>query len=62
MITFRHPTTILIAGPTEAGKTFFFKQNLEHNLSHPSPSRIIYVFVQRAPDLDNLKPIYPNIE
>ena len=62
MITFRHPTTILIAGPTQAGKTFFFKQILEHKLIHPSPSRIIYVFGQRAPDLDHLKPLYPNIE
>ena len=62
MITFRQPTTILIAGPTQAGKTFFSKQILEHQLIHPSPSRIIYVFGQRAPDLDHLKPLYPNIE
>ena len=55
MITFRHPTTILIAGPTQAGKTFFFKQVLEHQLILPSPSRIVYVYGEHAPDLADLK-------
>ena len=62
MITFRHPTTILIAGPTQAGKTFFFKQILEHQLIQPSPSRVIYVFGEDAPNLADLKHRYPSIE
>ena len=62
MMTFRHPTTILIAGPTQAAKTFFVKQILEQKLIHPSPSRNIYVFAQRSPDLAHLNPLYPNIE
>ena len=62
MITFRHPTTILIGGPTQAGKTFFFKQVLEHQLIQPSPSRIVYFYVEHATDLADLKPLYPSIE
>ena len=62
MNTFRHPTTILIAGPTQAGKTFFFKQVLEHQLIQPSPSCIVYVYGEHAPDLAALKHLYPTIE
>ena len=62
MITFRHPTTILIAGPTQAGKTYFFKQVLEHQLIQPSPSRVIYLYGEHAPDLTDLKHLYPTIE
>ena len=62
MITFRQPTTILIAGPTQAGKTFFFKQILEHQLIQTSPSRVIYVFGEHAPNLADLKHLYPTIE
>ena len=62
MITFRHPTTILFAGPTQAGKTFFFMQILEHQLIQPSPSRVIYVYGEHAPDLAFLRHLYPTIE
>ena len=62
MITFRHPTTVLIAGPTQAGKAFFFKQILEHQLIQPSPSRVINVLAEHPPDLANLKHLYPTIE
>ena len=62
MLTFRHPTTILIAGPTQAGKTFFFKQILEHQLIQPSPSRIIYVYGDQPPDLDKIKHLYESVE
>ena len=62
MITFRHPTTILIGGPTQVGKTFFFKQILEHQLIQPSPSRVIYVYGEHAPDLPDLKHLYLTIE
>ena len=62
MITFSHPTTILIAGPTQAGKTFFFKHILEHQLIQPSHSRVIYVFGEHARNLTDLKHLYPTIE
>ena len=62
MLSFRHPTTILIAGPTQAGKTFFFKEILENSLIQPSPSRIIYVYGEHQPDLSHLNKIYESIE
>ena len=62
MISFRHPTTILIAGPTQAGKSFFFKQVLENDLIQPSPSRVIYVYGDSHPDLSNLKLEYDSVE
>ena len=62
MITFRHPTTILITGPTQAGKTFFFKQVLVHHFIQPWPWRIVYVYGEHAPDLKDLKRLYPTIE
>ena len=62
MLSFRHPTTILIAGPTQAGKSFFFKQVLENDLIQPSPSRIIYVYGESHPDLSNLKSEYDSVE
>ena len=62
MITFRHPTTILIAGPTQPGKTVFFKQIREHHLIQPSPSRVIYVFGEQGPNLAYLKHLYPTMD
>ena len=61
MITFRHSTTIRIPWPTQAGKTFF-KQILEDQLIQPSPSRVIYVYGELAPNLADLKHLYPTIE
>ena len=62
MLSFRHPTTILIAGPTQAGKSFFFNQVLENHLIQPSPSRIIYVYADHHPDLSHLKHLYSQVE
>ena len=62
MFTFRHPNTILIAGPIQAGKSFFFKQILEHQLIKPSPSRVIYVYGEHAQKLGDLKHLYPTTE
>ena len=42
MISFRHPTTILISGPTQCGKTYLFKQFIAYKLIQPPPSRILY--------------------
>ena len=62
MIMFRHTTIILIAGPTQARKTFFFKQVLEYQLIHPSRSRVIYVYREHPPDLTDVNDLYPTIE
>ena len=58
MISFSHPTTILISGPTQCGKTFLFKQILAHELIQPPPTRILYVNNEKLPELSD----YPNIE
>ena len=62
MVTFRQPTNIMIAGPTQDGKTFFLKQIREHQLIQPSPSRVIYVFGEHDPNLADLKHLYTTIE
>ena len=62
MIIFRQPNRILIARPTQAGKTFFFNQILEHQLLQPLNSRVSYVIDEHAPDLADLKHLYPTIE
>ena len=51
MLSFGEPTTILIAGPTQAGKSFFFNQILDQNLIQPPPNRIIYVYSDLGPHL-----------
>jgi len=61
MLTFRHPTTILIAGPTQAGKSFFFKQLIENDLIQPPPNRVIYVYGDSHPDLP-IKSEYDHVE
>ena len=62
MMTFSHPTTILIARPTQAGKTFFFKQILEHQLILPSTSRVIFVVDENGPNLSDVKLLDRTIE
>ena len=52
MMTFRHPTTILIPGPTQTGKTFFLKQVLEIELFQPSRSCLSCVSAEHAADLE----------
>ena len=41
---FKHPTTILVAGPTQAGKTEFVKKLLQHKdtLFDPIPTNILW--------------------
>ena len=58
MITFRHHTTIMICGPTQCWKTFFFKQILANSLIHQLPTRIINVNGDEPPELK----CFPNIE
>ena len=43
-LLFRHPTTILVAGPTGCGKTEWLVQLLQKRAITPFPQRIIWVF------------------
>ena len=60
MTTFRHRTTILITGPTQAGKTFFFNQIIENSLIQPSPSH--HISLNLTCNLADLKHLYPTIK
>ena len=62
MYSFRHPTTILIAGPNQDEKNFFDKQFPENQVIQTSPSRFIYVYGELATDIADLKQLYPTIE
>ena len=41
---FKHPSNILIVGPTGAGKTQFLSRCLQKDLFQPRPTRIIWVY------------------
>ena len=63
MLSFHHPTTILISGPTQCGKTFFFNHILFDSLIQPPPTRIIYVYGIEPPSAAyNIQMLYPHIE
>ena len=43
-LPFRHPTTILVAGPTGCGKTEFLVQFLQNKALQPFPERIVWIY------------------
>jgi Cdc6-like AAA superfamily ATPase len=43
-IPFRHPSTILVAGPTGSGKTEFLVHLLKKRVLHPFPQRVIWIY------------------
>ena len=43
-LSFKHPTTIQLSGPTGCGKTRLVRRILEERLIQPFPSRIIWVY------------------
>ena len=59
---FKHPTTILIAGPTMSGKTHFLVNCLKENLFWPKPTRIIWVYGEWQGIYDEVKSIWPQTE
>jgi len=48
VIKFKHPTTIMIAGPTFSGKTTFVKRMLHEDMIEPSPQRIIWIYKEKG--------------
>jgi hypothetical protein len=44
MFCFKHPTTVLIAGPTQCGKTYFLIRALRQRQIQPEPQRIVWVY------------------
>ncbi len=59
---FKHPSTILLSGPTGCGKTRFVRRILEERLIDPFPTRLIWVYSEWQEDYDKIKTIYPEIE
>jgi hypothetical protein len=60
-IPFRHPTTVLIAGPTSCGKTHFLLQLLANEAFQPAPQRIVCVYGEWQPAYDQLRKIGSSI-
>ena len=56
LVPFRHPTTILVAGPTGCGKTqFVLKLLTTRNAIQPSVQRIVFIYSEWQPAYDQLK-------
>ena len=64
VITFRHPTTILIAGPTFSGKTTFVKRIISTQMIQPPPERIIWIYKEKddQTEMDAMRREFPTIE
>ena len=58
---FKHPFTMLVAGPTGCGKTYFVKQMLESDKIQPRPDRIIYMYGLWQPLYEEMRKTIPNI-
>ena len=55
IITIKHPSSCLIAGPTGCGKTRFVARILETaNLIEPAPTRIVWVYSEWQPVYEEL--------
>lgn len=55
-LPFRHPSTILVAGPTGCGKTqFLLKLLTTANAIQPTPQRIVWVYSEWQPAYDALR-------
>ena len=56
-ITFTHPFTMIVAGPTRSGKTTCVARFLHNRLKQikPIPSKIVYCYMLWQPMYDELK-------
>lgn len=60
---FKHPTTIIVAGPTQAGKTEFVIKLLKNNLIVPTPNNIIWAYGQKnQKQMDKISAVAPNVD
>lgn len=61
----KHPATVIIAGPTQAGKTEFVIKFLKHidTLIRPKPDRILWAYGEKnAKQMDKIAQVAPNVE
>ena len=59
---FRHPTTIMIAGPTMSGKTRLLVRMLKEGLFQPRPTRLVWVYGEYQSIYDEVKALWPRAE
>ena len=64
VITFRHPTTILIGMPTFTGKSTFVKRIISTQLILPPPERIIWIYKEKdeKTEFGNITQEFPGIK
>lgn len=57
-----HPFTMMVAGPTMSGKTYFVREFLSKNgCITPAPQRILWVYGEWQPEYDKLKTRFGSI-
>ena len=49
---FKHPTTILVAGPTGSGKTEFVSRAIEQKIFYPMPTHMQWVYGERQVEIE----------
>jgi hypothetical protein len=59
---FKHPTTIVLAGPTQCGKTHFLIRAIRQQAFKPEPNRIVWVYAEPQPAYEDLARDIPSIE
>lgn len=62
MLKFIHPSTWVVAGPSQSGKTYFVSKILTSKLIEPFPTRIVVAYSFYQPAYDQLKSHFPFIE
>ena len=59
---FKHPTTVVLAGPTQCGKTHFLISAIRRQCFKPEPQRIVWVYGEMQPAYEDLARDIPSIE
>ena len=62
IMTFKHPFSMVVSGPSGSGKSVWTKKLLLSSLIQPSPERIIWCYGQWQPLYDNIRKRIPRIE
>jgi hypothetical protein len=59
---FKHPTTVVLAGPTQCGKTHFLIKAIRGRCFKPEPQRIVWVYGEMQAAYEDLARDVPGIE
>ena len=64
ILKFLHPCTIMVAGPSESGKTWFVKRVIREKMIVPPPRRIMWIFKEHGDkvEIESLKKEFPQVE